>query len=57
MCPACYASLALVVTGVTSAGGVTAFVAAKVYKSRRHAKLVLATSKGEHKEDSDRRSS
>jgi hypothetical protein len=57
MCPACYASLALVVTGATSAGGVTAFVAAKVYKSRRHAKLVLAASKGEHKEDSDRRSS
>lgn len=39
MCPACYASMAMAVAGVTSAGGATAFVATKVYKKRRKAKL------------------
>lgn len=40
MCPACYAAAAIVAAKTASAGGVTAFVAAKVYKKSRSAKSV-----------------
>jgi len=40
MCPACYAAAAIVAAKTASAGGVTAFVAAKVYKKSRTPKAV-----------------
>lgn len=45
MCPACYAATAILITETTAAGGLTAFVAAKVYKKRRAAKLAPVTEK------------
>ena len=47
MCPACYAAAAIVAAKTASAGGVTALVAAKVYKKSRAAKSAMAKEKGE----------
>lgn len=52
MCPACYASMALVVSGATSAGGLTAFVATKVCKKRRSKKQTIARTTSEQTERS-----
>jgi len=45
MCPACYAAAAIVVAKTASAGGVTAVMAAKVYKKSRMAKVAAANAK------------
>ncbi|AIE87965.1 hypothetical protein OP10G_4597 [Fimbriimonas ginsengisoli Gsoil 348] len=42
MCPVCVATTAWLVAGTTSAGGVTGFIATKIYKKTRPAKAAHA---------------
>jgi hypothetical protein len=43
MCPACFASIALLVTGVVSTGGVTA-AAVKIFRSKKTRRKIFTSS-------------
>ena len=51
MCPACISTLALIATGVTSTGGLTALMAEELHSRTRGRRLSMQSKQEENKND------